>query len=723
MDGKTHPASESDRVCMILERIMDGFFVVDQQWRVTSVNQQAVQILQAHGGTCTRELLMGANIWQEFPEVAHSAVYQELHRAALEQIPVKFEAFYPPLQLWVEMHAYPEAEGLSVYFQDITERRQAEAALRQQADRERLVGQIVQNMRRSLNAEVILSTAVAEVRQFLQTDRVLIYQFDAEWSGTVVVESVSSESLLILGRHIHDPCFANWAEPYRQGRTRAIADIYSNEIQPCHAEFLAQFQVRANLVVPILQAEMLWGLLIAHHCHAPRQWQAFEIDLLNQIAAQVAIAIQQAELYQQVQRLNAELEQQVQERTAQLKQALECEALLKRITDKVRDSLDECQILRTVVAELGVGLKVSCDVALYSADQSTATIACEYLIAVPPSEGFQWHLADFPELYTLLPAGQSLQFCAIPSGWVRPVAYQKAILMCPIIDDQGVLGDLALFRPRTAVFNELEVRLVQQVANQCAIALRQARLYQTAQSQVQELEQLHAIKDDFLSTVSHELRTPLTNIRMAIQMLELDVRQNGLLARPYSKTGDYLNILRDECRREANLIDDLLDLQRLSAGTQPLHLEPIQLQTWLPQLVKPFAERMKAQQQMLQLELSDKLPALISDVASLGRIISELLNNACKYTPPTERIIIEAKFTSPEMQIKITNTGVEISAHELPHIFDKFYRIPHSDRWNQGGTGLGLALVKVLVERLGGTITVESTSEQTSFTINIKSLV
>ncbi len=108
---------------------------------------------------------------------------------------------------------------------------------------------------------------------------------------------------------------------------------------------------------------------------------------------------------------------------------------------------------------------------------------------------------------------------------------------------------------------------------------------------------------------------------------------------------------------------------------------------------------------------------LLGDSTSLERILAELLNNACKYTPPGERITMTACAANGVIQLKVSNSGVEIPAHELPRIFDKFYRVPSADPWKQGGTGLGLALVQKLAEHLGACIWVESASGQTCFTI------
>ncbi|HEY9639939.1 MAG TPA: PAS domain-containing protein, partial [Coleofasciculaceae cyanobacterium] len=203
----------------------------------------------------------------------------------------------------------------------IDERKQAQLLLQQQFEQQRLVMEMTQRIRQSLNLQKILQTTVDEVRQFLQVDRVIIFQFAPGWGGRVTVESVVDQALAILPFAIYDPCIGEtYVQSFQQGRVTAKADIYSAGISPCHVEFLEQFQIRANLVVPILKNSKLWGLLAAHHCTAPRQWQDSEIDLLRQIASQVGIALQQAQLLEQLQ---AELlERKQAEATLQEKESL-----------------------------------------------------------------------------------------------------------------------------------------------------------------------------------------------------------------------------------------------------------------------------------------------------------------------------------------------------------------------------------------------------------------
>ena len=623
-----------------------------------------------------------------------------------------------------------EIIGVMVVLADISSRKQAEKALQQLLKRERLLGMCSERIRWSLNLQEILETTVKEVRKFLGTEHVAIYRLESNGSGKVVVESVESGGKSMLGWTSDDSQLftQNSLSSYQQDKIEAIKDIYKADLSDSQIQLLESFEIKAQLVIPLPVREQLWGFLIAHQCSGPRVWQSLEIDVLGSLAMQVAIAIGQSELYQQVQQLNTQLEQQVQERTVQLQQALRLEAMLKRITDKVRDSLDETHIWQTAVREVTEVLGVrGCNATLYDLEQGTSIIGAAYTqgrLVDQERVGRVAELNKFPELYEKqLLQGQYFQFCSLLPNSDRG---RVAMLACPIFDDQGVLGDLWVINNPDYIFSELEIRLVQQVANQCAIALRQARLYQASQAQVEELQRLSRLKDDFVSAVSHELRTPMTKMKVAIQMLTIALKQAGVLSDPTDestaiskKVADYWQIMQDECEREINLINDLLDWQRLEEDSSPFEPEDIDLCAFLPELVEPIVQRAASRQQLLELEIDPELPALKSEPKSLGRIVAELLNNACKYMPPGESIVLAACCKNRSIELSVTNYGTEIPPQEQSRIFERFYRIPKIDRWHQGGTGLGLALVQRLVTHLQGTIQVESAQGRTCFRVEL----
>ena len=229
--------------------------------------------------------------------------------------------------------------------------------------------------------------------------------------------------------------------------------------------------------------------------------------------------------------------------------------------------------------------------------------------------------------------------------------------------------------------------------------------------QIDELHQMSQLKDDFLSTVSHELRTPLTNMKMAIQLLKI--------ASTPTQRDHYLSILENECTRETELINDLLDLQRLEANGHVLNAETLDLKSWLPTLIEPFYKRTEARKQDLTVWVDEELPEIVCDRASLERVLVELVNNACKYTPPEGEITVTAELIEAAVQITVRNSGVEIPEEELTRVFDRFYRVPKADPWKQGGTGLGLALVKRLIQCLNGKIEVVSGDGWTTFAVKL----
>ncbi|MBS0017760.1 MAG: CBS domain-containing protein [Arthrospira sp. SH-MAG29] len=429
------------------------------------------------------------------------------------------------------------------------------AQLHEQLQRERLLAKISLQIHQYLNLDEILNTTVAELRDFLSADRVVIYQILNSGVGKLVAESVGKGWRSLSEHRLTEAVINYYQYAFNDRHIYTVEDIETAQISAEELQILSDKEILAYLVVPILQDGQLWGTIEVHHCQKSRHWLPSETNLLQQLATQLAIAIYQAQLYQQVQALNTDLEQQVLDRTAEL------------------------------------------------------------------------------------------------------------------------------------------------------------------QRKVQELQQLNILKDEFLSTVSHELRTPLSNMKMAIYMLKL--------APTPERQQVYFDILENECLRETNLINDLLNLQKLEAANIPISLDMLNLVNWIPRITQPFYSRAQSRKLILNVELSPDLSPVRTNTSSLERIIAELLNNACKYTIEGGEINIKLETleirsdleVSQKLRLQISNQA-EIPEQELPRIFDKFYRVQNADPWKQGGTGLGLALVEKLIEQLHGKIEVTSQNGWTTFTID-----
>ena len=196
------------------------------------------------------------------------------------------------------------------------------------AQRANQLASLTSDLRKNnLDEERLYSIAVNDVRKAIETDRVVVYRFNEDWSGTIISESVGMGWPTALGPNIADPCFASsYVEQYRRGRVQATSDIFAAGLTECHLGQLKPFKVQANLVAPILGNDHLIGLLVAHQCSGPRDWSELDIGFFKQAALQVGLSVEQISLFNQKQQAQLEAEVLSEERR-QRQETLQMELL------------------------------------------------------------------------------------------------------------------------------------------------------------------------------------------------------------------------------------------------------------------------------------------------------------------------------------------------------------------------------------------------------------
>ncbi|GBE93152.1 GAF domain-containing protein [Nostoc cycadae] len=194
---------------------------------------------------------------------------------------------------------------------------QQAADLRKAAEQRQILFEVVAKLRESLDLETIFSATAHEVRRTLNADRVVVYRFDpnAELDqGEVVAEDILPGFVSTIALKIQDTCFKQkYIALHRQGRVHVITDVHNSGLNPCYLNMLEKLQVEANLVVPLAKGNELWGLLCIHQCNQPREWQASEIQFATQVATQLSVALEQADLLSQTKQQTQQLAEALHE--------------------------------------------------------------------------------------------------------------------------------------------------------------------------------------------------------------------------------------------------------------------------------------------------------------------------------------------------------------------------------------------------------------------------
>ena len=224
---------------------------------------------------------------------------------------------------------------------------QLENSIRSQtkaAESAEAINLIANNMRQSLTEREVLNTTVNDVRQALKTDRIVIYQFKTDWCGTIVAESVVPGCTKLLGSEVTDPLREGLIDRYRNGRVRAMNDIYEEDLTDCHEKLLENMDIRASISAPIMKQGKLIGLLCAHECRSPRQWDREDVELFRQVASQLGFALDQTFLFQKQLR-SAQSAEVLNHIVGRMRQSLTADDVMNNTVQEIRQSFNTDRVI------------------------------------------------------------------------------------------------------------------------------------------------------------------------------------------------------------------------------------------------------------------------------------------------------------------------------------------------------------------------------------------
>ncbi len=591
--------------------------------------------------------------------------------------------------------------------------------VRQAADTHNVLKARTQELRRTLRRESLLNAVTNTIRSALSYRQIL----------QTIVETVGSMFEVSCGilrpfqeGQLNDEGFVYWKETvefkpqdslfqtiWKTHQVEVIQDttidplIQSQDLQ-CQQAYQAA-DIRSSLMVPLICQQELMAVLALHQCGESRQWQQDEVELISMVADQAALALSQAHAYEQMRALAKR------------------ESLINTITTAIRSSLDPQEIFAAITQQLGQALHVDgCALSLWTEEdkfvqlvglhdphwQQGDSIVPEIneLSALerslPQSEV---PIKDNPVLKQLLVSQQPVvledlsQHPDMQVGETTVCTPARALLVVPLMSDGEIIGSISLRQNQhTRLWKTSEIQLAQSVAAQAAIAVQQSRLYQKTRQQAEQLLQLDRQKTEFFQNISHEFRTPLT--LMVGPLESATAQQEGL-------TYEEAAIALRNSRRLLRLVNQLLDLQRLDAGRMQPSFRPCDLKEVISQVVDSFRPYCEKKGLTVTTQLSP-CPATYLDLEKFDKVLYNLLSNAMKFTTAGKTITIVARPEGNHTLLQVIDTGIGILPDQIPFLFERFRQAEGSANRSYEGTGLGLALVKELVELHGGQITVES---------------
>ena len=548
-------------------------------------------------------------------------------------------------------------------------------------DREELVSRISRRARASLDPVEVLKGTVEELGRALHVDRVVATTGTTpdgllvtyEWDAAGVEPVGEGRRALPVSRLAAET-----------GRTIVVRDVLADARV---AEGSAHAGVRSVVATPILVAGELAGTLSLNQAAEPRDWTTDEVRLVEEVARELRVAMETARLFQARQREN--------ERLLALQRA---GATLAAHTDP-HDVFD--MILRSAVQLFGGRGSAS----LYTWDEAAGVLRL--------AENFDT-AGRMPDDAVLQPGEGVVGRVFVTREPLVIKDYQtwegrtsvgqetglRACLAVPLLRSGRALGALGIrsYEP-TVVYTEDDGRVLGLFADQAAAALTTVEAFGRQRQAVEQLERLNRAKSEFVSIVSHEFRTPLTGIQGFSEMM----RDEQL---SLEEMREYAGDINKDSQRLNRMIDEMLDLDRMESGRMTIHPERMDLNAVLDEAVNRV--RPNAPNHTLSLDLQADLPAIHGDRDRLTQVASNLLNNAVKYSPTGGRITVKSRADGDQVRIEVRDEGLGIPPEALETIFERYSRVDSQATKDIPGTGLGLPIVRQIVQLHGGKVWAES---------------